>query len=332
MEIKVRSSKLSAIIGLIVIMAVVYVCMRFGIAKRYEEIEKEKDYQYVEAVVIDTEMREYRDEEGRLEHSYSAVLQFQYLRDIAEIQTGYRFDACPNIGEVIPILVKKGDVLEFEHRLAKKDWLTGEYMDKDLDFDAPLFIAGLFLSAAILLLVVLVPSQLAKKLCLIGSLLGAFASGIFYTIIGNVLGLMWCLLLIYIGWLVWKIIHVMKKRLGHYNKNSRATEYNENTRLLIVKEVKEGPIPEKDTVIFALMEGRGSEAAYVSCDCKKGMFTIGDKRSIDRMKLTLHSKPKRMGEYTVFDISDTAEMLLGILNEQEEKFFDFVLGLGGQEE
>lgn len=77
MEVKVYASKSTLGLVALVCLILVVVFAYFGIGKRFEDVEANKDYQYTNGVVREVSKHEYRDDDGDLDYNYEAILEVQ---------------------------------------------------------------------------------------------------------------------------------------------------------------------------------------------------------------------------------------------------------------
>ena len=299
------------------IMVVVFAC--FGIGKRFEDVADKKDYQYADAVVKEVSEHEYRDSDGEWDSHYSAVLEVKNNRNAIELETDAVFDSEPDIGEKVPILFKEIEEAKYDFCLAKKDWMTGEYVDKTKDYDVHIFAGVFFLAFGLIVFALMLPSGKTQGLCVGGGLLFVGIAGIFLMVVARNVGGIFLLLFGAVGVLVlYRTLFVSPE------KQKQMVEDNKNARLLVVRDVFCHKENEMETVIFALMGSDGQDSGYFSYDSKPGTFPLGSKRSVNITKLVALNGRRTVEQYNTLDVSTVPVEEFRELSKAQRKTFEMM--------
>lgn len=319
MEVKVYASKSTLGLITLVCMILVVVFAYFGIGKRYEDVAANKEYQFADATVLEVMEHEYRDSEGDWNYDYAAVLEVQNGREKIEIETSAIFDFRPDIGEKVPILYKQNQEGDYSYCLAKKDWLTGGYVDKTADYDVHIIAGVFFIAFGLIVFALMLPSGKAQGVCVGSGLLFLGLAGIFIMVVAKNPGGIFMLFFGAIGVLVlYRTLFVSPE------KQKQMLEDNKNARLFVVRDVFFNKENETETVIFALMGNGGVDSCYFSYDCKPGTFPLGSKWSANINKLVTANGRRTVEQYNTLDVSSMPVETFRKLSKAEKKTFEMI--------
>ncbi len=310
MEVKVYASK--STLGIIVLVLTIFVIVfaYWGIGKRYEDIEKHQEYQYKNGVVIGTEAHLYYDDEGDEDYTYSAILEVSQREENIVIETANVFYSEPEIGESIPVLYKERSNGTYDYLLVREDWMTGEYIDIEEDYDRNLVFAIVFLALDLFIFGFMLPRGKVQGVGIGAGLVLLGVSGVFLVgFVGN-LGGLFLLLFGAIGVLV---LHRML--FVSPEKQKQMLEENKNGRLFRVRDVVYNKENGKDMVVFAMVSKNQGDCAYFSYDSEPGEYRVGDWRSANIVTLMLQQGRRMIGPYDTLNVSGVPEDTFQELNE-----------------
>ena len=319
METKVYASKSTLGVVTLVFFILTFVFAYLGIGKRFEDVANNKDYQFANAIVKEVSVHEYRDSEGDWSNEYAAILEVQEGRETFEIETDVIFEFRPDIGEEVPLLYKEDGKGGYTYRLAKKDWLTGEYIFEEKDYDGNITAAACFLAFGLVVFALMLPSGKAQGLCVGGGMLFLGLTGIFLMVVARNLGGIFMLFFGAIGVL---ILH--RTLFVSSEKQKQMIEDNNNARLFVVRDVFSNKENETETVIFALLGNGGMDSGYFSYDCKPGTFPLGSKWSANINKLVAVNGRRTVEQYNTLDVSTIPAETFRKLSKAEKKTFEML--------
>ena len=319
MEVKVYASKPTlAMVTFGSIMIAIFFCY-FGIGKRFEDVEEGRKYQFGNAVVKEVFKHERKDEDGDMDYQYSAVLELLNGREKIGIETGAIFEFKPDIGEKVPILYTEIGESGYDCCLAKKDWMTGEFVPENKDYDVHIFAAIFFLAFGLIVFAMMLPSSKAQGACVGSGLLFLGIGGVFLIIAARNPGGVFLLLFGAIGvFLLHRTLFVSPE------KQKQIVEDSKNARLLVVRDVFYNNADETETLIFALLGSDGQDSSYFSYDCEPGKFPVGSKRSVNISKLVAVNGRRQVGQYNTLDVSTVPIEEFKELSKLEKKTFEMI--------